>query len=30
MPGLGHYPDQEKPEEFAAIVKKFLAGAAKP
>jgi esterase len=30
MPGLGHYPDQEKPEEFVAIVKKFLAGAAKP
>ena len=24
MPGLGHYPSQEKPEEFTAIVKRFL------
>ena len=27
MPGLGHYPSDEKPEEFLAIVDKFLAGA---
>ena len=26
MPGLGHYPSQEKPEEFTRIVKDFLAG----
>lgn len=25
MPGLGHYPSDEKPEEFAAIVDRFLA-----
>lgn len=25
MPGLGHYPSAEKPEEFTAIVKAFLA-----
>ena len=24
MPGLGHYPDQEAPEEFIAIVQRFL------
>jgi pimeloyl-ACP methyl ester carboxylesterase len=27
MPGLGHYPSSEKPEEFTRIVKAFLAGA---
>ncbi len=27
MPGLGHYPSDEKPEEFLAIVDRFLAGA---
>jgi esterase len=27
MPGLGHYPSQEKPEEFTRIAKEFLAGA---
>jgi pimeloyl-ACP methyl ester carboxylesterase len=26
MPGLGHYPSSEKPEEFTRIVKVFLAG----
>ena len=26
MPGLGHYPDQEAPEEFIRIVQTFLAG----
>ena len=26
MPGLGHYPSDEKPEDFLAIVDKFLAG----
>jgi pimeloyl-ACP methyl ester carboxylesterase len=26
MPGLGHYPSDEKPEEFAAIVHEFLRG----
>lgn len=26
MPGLGHYPSDEKPEEFLAIVRRFLAG----
>jgi pimeloyl-ACP methyl ester carboxylesterase len=25
MPGLGHYPDQEKPDDFMAIVDRFLA-----
>ena len=25
MPGLGHYPDQEEPQEFVKIVKTFLA-----
>jgi hypothetical protein len=25
MPGLGHYPDQEAPDEFVSIVKRFLA-----
>ena len=25
MAGLGHYPSDEKPEEFLAIVKQFLA-----
>jgi pimeloyl-ACP methyl ester carboxylesterase len=25
MPGLGHYPSQEKPDEFTAIVNGFLA-----
>jgi len=25
MPGLGHYPSQEKPDEFTTIVKAFLA-----
>jgi pimeloyl-ACP methyl ester carboxylesterase len=25
MPGLGHYPSQEKPDEFVAIVRPFLA-----
>lgn len=25
MPGLGHYPSDEKPEEFVAIVERFLA-----
>jgi pimeloyl-ACP methyl ester carboxylesterase len=24
MPGLGHYPSDEKPEEFAGIVDEFL------
>ncbi len=28
MPGLGHYPSDEKPEEFLAIVERFLAGVA--
>jgi esterase len=27
MPGLGHYPSQEKPEEFTRLAKEFLAGA---
>jgi esterase len=27
MPGLGHYPSDEKPEDFLAIVDKFIAGA---
>jgi pimeloyl-ACP methyl ester carboxylesterase len=27
MPGLGHYPSQEKPEEFTRIAKEFLARA---
>jgi pimeloyl-ACP methyl ester carboxylesterase len=27
MPGLGHYPSDEKPEEFLAIVDRFLADA---
>ncbi len=26
MPGLGHYPSDEKPAEFLAIVERFLAG----
>lgn len=26
MPGLGHYPDQEEPEEFVRIVQAFLTG----
>ena len=26
MPGLGHYPSDEKPEDFLAIIDKFLAG----
>jgi pimeloyl-ACP methyl ester carboxylesterase len=26
MPGLGHYASDEKPEDFLAIVDKFLAG----
>lgn len=26
MPGLGHYPSDEKPEDFLAIAEKFLAG----
>ena len=30
MPGLGHYPSDEKPAEFIAIVERFLADAAKP
>jgi len=25
MPGLGHYPSEERPEEFLAIVDRFLA-----
>jgi pimeloyl-ACP methyl ester carboxylesterase len=25
MPGLGHYPSDEKPDEFARIVSEFLA-----
>jgi pimeloyl-ACP methyl ester carboxylesterase len=25
MPGLGHYPDQEAPADFMAIVDRFLA-----
>ena len=28
MPGLGHYPSDERPADFIAIVDKFLAGAA--
>jgi len=28
MPGLGHYPSDEKPDDFLAIVDRFLAGAA--
>ena len=28
MPGLGHYPSDEQPEEFLAIVDRFLAGTA--
>jgi esterase len=28
MPGLGHYPSDEKPEEFLAIVDRFLENAA--
>lgn len=28
MPGLGHYPSDENPEEFLAIVDRFLAGTA--
>jgi pimeloyl-ACP methyl ester carboxylesterase len=27
MPGLGHYPSDEKPEEVVAIVRRFLAEA---
>jgi len=27
MPGLGHYPSDEKPEDFLAIADRFLAGA---
>ena len=27
MPGLGHYPSEEKPEEFLALVHRFLADA---
>ena len=27
MPGLGHYPSDEKPDEFVSIVDQFLAGA---
>lgn len=27
MPGLGHYPSDEKPAEFLAIVDRFLAAA---
>jgi len=27
MPGLGHYPSEERPEEFLAIVDRFLAQA---
>lgn len=27
MPGLGHYPSQEKPDDFIRIAKEFLAGA---
>ena len=27
MPGLGHYPSEERPEEFLAIVDRFLAAA---
>jgi len=27
MPGLGHYPSEERPEEFLAIVDRFLARA---
>ena len=27
MPGLGHYPSEEKAEEFLAIVDRFLAQA---
>jgi pimeloyl-ACP methyl ester carboxylesterase len=26
MPGLGHYPSDEQPAEFMAIVDRFLAG----
>jgi len=26
MPGLGHYPSDEKPEDFLVIADKFLAG----
>ncbi len=26
LPGLGHYPSDEKPEDFVAIVDQFLAG----
>ena len=29
MPGLGHYPSDERPAEFLAIVDRFLAGAAR-
>jgi pimeloyl-ACP methyl ester carboxylesterase len=29
MPGLGHYPSDEKPEDFLAIADRFLAGAKK-
>ena len=29
LPGLGHYPSSEKPEDFLAIVDRFLAGVAK-
>jgi pimeloyl-ACP methyl ester carboxylesterase len=27
MPGLGHYPSDEKPEDFLAIADRFLTGA---
>jgi pimeloyl-ACP methyl ester carboxylesterase len=27
MPGLGHYPSDEKPADFLAIIDKFLAAA---
>ncbi len=26
MPGMGHYPSDEKPADFVAIAEKFLAG----
>jgi len=30
MPGLGHYPSDEKPADFMAIVEDFFAQHAKP
>jgi pimeloyl-ACP methyl ester carboxylesterase len=30
MPGLGHYPSDEKPAEFLAIVDEFLKTEARP